>query len=290
MSITMLRGRTPRRLCLYALATSFVIVALLAAPVAAASGVDSRPVWVYVDGERVDLDGMGRLQDGTALVPVRPIVEAMGGLVEYDAESGKILLFADGCEVELEPGSASAAINGEEVTLDVPVRVVHGRAMAPARFLAETLGASDLAWDGASRSLAIATVAGASATVPSTRSLSCSKEELDLLSRVVYAEALSEPYEGKVAVAAVVLNRVESRSFPDTIEEVIYQPGQFPSIKSPYFYSTVSDAATRAAIDALRGWDPSNGALFFYNPKKSNSDFFDGRTVVAVIGDHRFTK
>lgn len=113
--------------------------------------------------------------------------------------------------------------------------------------------------------------------------------ELHLLARVVAAEAGGEPYEGQVAVAAVLLNRVKSPSFPNSLAGVIYQPLAFESVMNGLIWR-VSDLATaeRAARAALNGWDPTYGALYFWNPSKPVSRWIWTRKIIRQIGDHVF--
>lgn len=109
-----------------------------------------------------------------------------------------------------------------------------------------------------------------------------------LLSRLVYAEARGESYKGQVAVAAVVLNRVASPSFPNTISGVVYQSGAFTCVSNGSINNTPDANAIRAARDALNGWDPTGGCLYYYNPRKTNDQWIRTRTVKTVIGNHRF--
>lgn len=109
-----------------------------------------------------------------------------------------------------------------------------------------------------------------------------------LLAKAVYAEARGEPYQGKVAVAAVVLNRVDSPNFPNTISGVIYQPGAFTAVSDGQINLTPDEEALRAARDAMNGWDPSGGCLYYYNPAKTTNSWIYSRKVVTVIGNHRF--
>ncbi|MBR1762848.1 MAG: spore cortex-lytic enzyme [Eubacterium sp.] len=115
-----------------------------------------------------------------------------------------------------------------------------------------------------------------------------SNEEVNLLAKVISAEARGESYEGQVAVGAVVLNRVAHPSFPDTISGVVYQNGAFSCVYDSNWYQPVADSAKRAAQDALNGWDPSGGAVYYYNPEKTNDKWIRTRTVVKVIGRHYF--
>jgi len=109
-----------------------------------------------------------------------------------------------------------------------------------------------------------------------------------LLARVIYAEARGESYKGKVAVAAVVLNRVRSSSFPNTISGVIYQKGAFSSVDNGSINLTPDDESIRAAREALNGWDPTGGCLYFYNSRLTNDAFLASLTVKTVIGNHSF--
>ncbi len=109
-----------------------------------------------------------------------------------------------------------------------------------------------------------------------------------LLAKLVYAEARGESYKGQVAVAAVVLNRVASASFPNTISGVIYQSGAFSCVSNGSINNTPDNSAIRAARDALNGWDPTGGCLYYYNPKATSDKWIRTRTVKTVIGNHTF--
>ena len=112
--------------------------------------------------------------------------------------------------------------------------------------------------------------------------------QVDLLARLISAEARGEPYSGQVAVGAVVLNRVRHPSFPNTVSGVIYQNGAFSCINDGQFNQPVADSAYRAARDALNGWDPSGGAIYYFNPAKTTSKWIWSRPLIVVIGKHRF--
>lgn len=115
-----------------------------------------------------------------------------------------------------------------------------------------------------------------------------SSSDLNLLARCVYAEARGEPYTGQVAVAAVVLNRVRSASFPNTIAGVIYQPYAFTAVNDGQINLTPNQTAYKAAQDALNGWDPTYGCLYYYNPKTATSSWIWSRQTVVTIGKHVF--
>ena len=117
---------------------------------------------------------------------------------------------------------------------------------------------------------------------------SYNESETYLLARLVHGEARGEPYVGKVAVAAVVLNRVKSASFPNTIAGVIYQAGAFDAVADGQINLTPDEDSLRAARDALAGWDPSGGCLYYYNPVTSTNDWIWTREVQLSIGKHNF--
>ena len=112
--------------------------------------------------------------------------------------------------------------------------------------------------------------------------------DLDLLARLISAEARGEPYEGQVAVGAVVLNRVGHPSFPNSIAGVIYQPGAFSCLDDGQFNEPVAESAYRAARDAMNGWDPSYGAIYYFNPATATSKWIWSRPLIVDIGRHRF--
>ena len=119
---------------------------------------------------------------------------------------------------------------------------------------------------------------------------SSNSSDLDLLSRLVYGEARGEPYEGQVAVAAVVLNRVKSSSFPNTIAGVIYQKGAFDVVSDGQINLTPNSTARKAAQDALNGWDPTYGSIYYFNPATATNKWIWSRPHVITIGRHRFCK
>ena len=123
-----------------------------------------------------------------------------------------------------------------------------------------------------------------------TSSNNSNSSNLNLLSRLVYSEARGETYRGQVAVAAVVLNRVKSSSFPNTISGVIYQAGAFDAVSDGQINLTSDATARKAAQDALNGWDPSYGAIYYFNPNTATSKWIWSRPLTVVIGKHRFCK
>ncbi len=115
-----------------------------------------------------------------------------------------------------------------------------------------------------------------------------SSSDLTLLAKLIAAEARGESYTGQVAVGAVVLNRVSHPSFPDTIAGVIYQKGAFSCVNDSNWSVSPDSTSFKAAEDCINGWDPSGGAVYYFNPKKTNDKFMHSRPVITIIGNHHF--
>lgn len=128
-------------------------------------------------------------------------------------------------------------------------------------------------------------VSGSSGSSSSTASGS---HDVALLARVISAEARGEPYAGQVAVGAVILNRIEHPSFPNTLAGVVYQPGAFTCMVDGQIDQPVAESARRAAREALAGSDPSGGAIYYFNPSTATSSWIWSRPLIKVIGKHRF--
>ncbi len=116
--------------------------------------------------------------------------------------------------------------------------------------------------------------------------------DLQLLARAINGEARGESYEGQVAVGAVILNRVKHPDFPNTIAGVIYQPGAFTAVSDGQINVPIDENSTvfKAAQDAMNGWDPTNGCIYYFNPNTATSSWIWSRTIVKTIGKHNFCK
>lgn len=113
---------------------------------------------------------------------------------------------------------------------------------------------------------------------------------VNMLAKLIYGEARGEPYNGQVAVGAVVMNRVKSSSFPNSISGVIYQSGAFTAVSDGQINLTPNDTARKAAQDAINGWDPSYGAIYYFNPSTATNKWIWSRPMTITIGKHRFCK
>ena len=127
-------------------------------------------------------------------------------------------------------------------------------------------------------------------TSSSSSSSSSNSSNVNLLARLIYGEARGEPYTGQVAVGAVVINRVRSSSFPNSISGVIYQAGSFDEVRDGQINLTPDSTAKKAAQDAINGWDPSYGAIYYFNPSTATNKWIWSRPMTVTIGRHRFCK
>lgn len=114
--------------------------------------------------------------------------------------------------------------------------------------------------------------------------------DLNLLARAVYSESRGEPYIGQVAVAAVIMNRMQSSLFPKSIPDIIYQPGAFSAVADGQINMPADEQATKACKEAINGYDPTHGALYYFNPAKTSNKFIWSRPQIMKIGDHIFTR
>ena len=127
-------------------------------------------------------------------------------------------------------------------------------------------------------------------TSSSSSSSSSYNSNLNLLARVIYGESRGEPYTGQVAVGAVVMNRIKSSSFPNTMSGVVYQSGAFDAVNDGQINLTPNSTAIKAAQDAINGWDPSYGAIYYFNPSTATNTWIWSRPMTVTIGKHRFCK
>lgn len=127
-------------------------------------------------------------------------------------------------------------------------------------------------------------------SVGKSNQLGLTENDIQLMANAVYGEARGETYEGQVAVAAVILNRIKSPSFPDTVYGVIFQPRAFTAVADGQIYLTPNETAKRAVMDAINGWDPTYGCIYYFNPDTATSAWIWSRQQVMTIGKHIFCK
>lgn len=242
-------------------------------------------VAVAVNGQFIDLPRAPRMEAGVLYVPARSTFEAAGVGVRF--MDGQTVFSLSGVEASVDRDGLielDGRTGGERAKYD------NGTLFVPVRLIAESLGLT-VGWRALENVLHITGPEGRSEALPS-RSGSvpdADPEDVKVMARLIEAEAYGESYEGKVAIGATVVNRVNSSAFPNAIREVIYQRGQFAT-GAALFQKQPRDVAVRAALDAINGRDPTNGALYFFNPARSQNAFLRSRPVVAEIGNHRFMK
>ncbi|WP_395939550.1 spore cortex-lytic enzyme [Clostridium sp. DJ247] len=129
-----------------------------------------------------------------------------------------------------------------------------------------------------------------SAATASRRKYTSNNQDIMLLARLINGEARGEPYAGQVAVGAVILNRTRDPRFPKTIAGVVYQPGAFTAIVDGQVHAQMQQSSIRAARDAMNGWDPSGGAVYYFNPSTATSGWIWSRPLIKIIGKHRFCR
>ncbi len=115
-----------------------------------------------------------------------------------------------------------------------------------------------------------------------------SSNDVYVLSKIIHGEARGETYLGQVAVGAVIVNRVKNPNFPNSVYGVVFEPGAFTAVSDGQYYTNPSSSAVKAAQSAINGWDPSGGALYYWNPSTSTSRWIWSRRIIARIGKHVF--
>lgn len=144
--------------------------------------------------------------------------------------------------------------------------------------------------DGIAGSATLKAMGIYSSSSSSSSGSSSNSSNVNLLAKLIYGEARGEPYTGQVAVGAVVMNRVRSSSFPNTISGVIYQSGAFDAVRDGQINLAADATAKKAAQDAINGWDPSYGAIYYFNPSTATNKWIWSRPMTITIGRHRFCK
>ena len=144
--------------------------------------------------------------------------------------------------------------------------------------------------DGIAGQKTLAAMGISSSSSGSGGSSNSNSSDINLLSHLIYGEARGEPYTGQVAVGAVILNRVKSSSFPNTIAGVIYQSGAFTAVSDGQINLSPDSTSKKAAQDAMNGWDPSYGAIYYFNPNTATNKWIWSRPMTITIGKHRFCK
>ncbi len=257
--------------------TAAMLAATLAVRVAIPAAGLNRTVPVQVDGEI--MDSVNYIRDGVTYVPLRTLLDAFGGWkLFWDGTRKEAVAESEDGWLRVNPTLDSLTVNG--YTYEGIVTVENGRTYVPLRLIATACGGA-AAWDGI--------FGGAAVTSPNAP---YDAEELYWLSRIINAESGGEPLEGRIAVGNVVLNRVISSEFPDTIRQVVFDRKdavQFEPVSNGTVYNPPSDGSVMAAKMALDGVSVVGKSMYFYAPSLSQGLWINGnRTYYTTIGCHRF--
>lgn len=254
------------------------LLSLLAALILAVPARAARTVPVQIDGTA--LEAVCHLENGVTYVPLRALLNALGGWeLAWDTELRAAVAVSGGSRLTASPAAGTVTLDGE--TRPGRVYVQEGVTYVPLRLTAELLGGA-VEWD--------AHYQGAAVTSPDA---SHNAVDFYWLSRIISAESRGEPMEGQIAVGNVVLERVESPDFPDTIPEVVFQESdgivQFEPVENGTVYLEPAQQSVEAARRTLDGEKSLEGAMFFYAPALSEGVWINGnRTYLTTIGCHRF--
>lgn len=248
------------------------------------------PVCVTVNKNYVKTNNHAFLKNGVTMVSLRDVGEIFSCAVSFDEASATAHIKNEDIHISVTKGKKYAYLNEKKVNLSSAAVILEGRMYVPLRFLSESLGAA-VSWDSA---MLCADISSSAASVPSHLSGSSpfSRDELYWLSKIVSAEARGEENRGKIAVANVILNRVTSNDFPNTIYGVIFDKNygvQFTPTLDGSIYQNATTESVIAAKRALLGENISGKCLYFLNPNKATSSWIiDNRVFYKTIGNHDF--
>ena len=263
------------------------VIALITALPAIGVGATS-DVNVYVNGEKLKTEDTPRIINNTTYVPLRAICEFFGAdSISWNDGSKTATINARGIKIYITQGSTYIVANDRYFASDEPVRNIGGRLYLPVRLIAAAF-ASYVSWNGASYTVNITD----NGKVPVSGDKYYNSDDVYWLSRIIYVESGAEPFRGKIAVGNVVMNRVRSNQFPNTVYSVIFDKKygtQFSPVASGTIYKTPSSDSVIAAKICLEGYSVNTGVLYFMNPKLATNHWISqNRPYAFRIGTHNF--
>ncbi|SKC46259.1 stalk domain-containing protein [Maledivibacter halophilus] len=239
----------------------------------------NKTITIKVNNEKLNPEQHPYIENNRAFVPIRTIANALNadGIIWEDSSKTAILV-QDKKTIRLTLGSNIAKINDQDVKLDAPISVYEGRTYVPIRFISEAFDCN-VAWDNDNKTVLVNTT-------------DSYDEDLYWLSRIIHAEATTQPLEGKIAVGNVIINRKNSPNFPNTIKEVIFDTNygyQYTPAKNGAIHNSPSTESIKAAKLVLNGKNNISGCLYFLNPRKSTNNWIvKNKTFYKRIGAHDF--
>lgn len=273
----------------------FMLANIAFLPSALADGaVPLEEAAVTVDGEAVELAAPLVMLGDRLYVPAASLDEMFGATVEWDQDNQEVtVLSVHGNEIVWGIGVPVVYVDGGRYVMDAVPVLLENRTYVPLRHAADLLRAT-VAWDKEEQKAALTTIEGEEPYVPAifaNEAEPYSEEDFWLLAKITMVEAGYEGYDGQLAVANVILNRVRDPRFPDTIRDVIYAGKQFPPAHNGLMdKAEPNESVLKAVKDALNGKNNVEDAVYFYNPRVSKGGFWSSLEVVATIGNHRFAK
>lgn len=249
------------------------------------------PICVTVNGKDIKMEALPFLENGTTYVPIRFVSQALGAEhVSWDGAKRQAVIQHGATRMELPVNQAYGYVNGKWTAVPGGVQLISGRTFVPVRFAAETMGAK-VGWNQEYYRVEI-TKSGHQVPAEYVAYKEYTDDQIDWLARIVSAESKGEPMAGKVGVGNVILNRVESDLFPDTIYGVIFDKKygvQFQPIINGTIYHTPTAESRIAAKKALEGENTVGNSLYFLNPRTStNFWIMNNRTYHSTIANHQF--
>ena len=248
------------------------------------------PVDLSVNDNYIRSDTAPLIENGTVLIPARAAADALGcDSVKWDQDSKTATLINNGTTIKITIGKSTALVNGTSKKLAAPARLINDRTLVPVRFIAENFDAH-VSWDEKTYTV---NIQKSGHSVPSSMiDTSYTKDDLTWLAKIVHAEAAGESDDGKIGVANVILNRVESSDFPDNIYDVIFDRKygvQFTPTLNGTIHNNPALASYSAAKKALKGTNTVGKSLYFLNPRIAQSFWIvNNRQFYITIGLHDF--
>lgn len=261
-----------------------LVVVILATTLFPNSTAASAPIFIHMNGQQLSVpNNLTIIQNGRVYVPISFISNSMGANVKWNHQRKIVNISQSNNQVELRIGQQVYVHNMVRKGMDVAPFIRQSRTMVPIRFVADSLNLH-VHWDANRRTVFLQTNHQPAEQI---------SEELYWLARIIASEARGESLQGQIAVGAVVLNRVKSSQFPNSVFDVVFerfqQIYQFePVLNGEIFRVQPNEQNITAARRALAGEDPTNGAMFFHNPAISNSAWMNAKPVAIRIGNHTF--
>ncbi len=245
---------------------------------------------ILVNGSYIKTDAEPLMADDTVLVGARAVADALGcDSVSWEAKSKKATFVEGEKKIVVTIGKKTAEVDGEKIQMPVAAKLVNSRTFVPVRFIAENLGAT-VSWNQKKHTVEI--LKKGHEVQEENLNSDYTADDVDWLAKIVHAEAQGEPMNGKIGVANVVLNRVESKDFPNNIYSVIFDKKygiQFTPVANGAIYNSPAKESYSAAKQALRGVNTVGGSLYFCNPLISTNFWIaNNRTFYKSIGRHDF--